>query len=235
MVDGFPETGFFASDFTLAEIRKLRAVQPFADRPQQFNGKFKIPTFREVIALAQRKSKQLHRRIGVYPETKHPTFHKNLGLPLEGRLVNELKRAHWNKRKSPVFIQSFEQSNLKRLNKMTPVRLVQLVDANDVSPGRDDHLRRAVRPPLRLDGVGRPRAPEPDLRLLRDQSGAQGDPQVRGRHRPVEAVHRQLTRDRDEPGRDRGRRERRRRRERDGPHAAAAGRSRSTGPTITAC
>ena len=134
IVDGVAETGYFASDFTLAEIRKLRAVQPFADRPQQFNGKFKIPTFREVIALAQRKSRKLHRRIGVYPETKHPTFHKDLGLPLEGRLVNELKRAHWNKRQAPVFIQSFEQSNLKRLNKMTPVRLVQLVDANDVSP-----------------------------------------------------------------------------------------------------
>jgi glycerophosphoryl diester phosphodiesterase len=134
VVDGVAETGFFASDFTLAEIKTLRAVQPFAYRPQQFNGRFEIPTLREVIALAKRRSRQLRRRIGVYPETKHPTYHKRLGLPLERRLVNELRRAGWNRRRAPVFIQSFEQSNLKRLNRLTPVRLVQLVDANDVAP-----------------------------------------------------------------------------------------------------
>jgi glycerophosphoryl diester phosphodiesterase len=134
MIDGAPDHGFFASDFTLAEIKTLRAVQPFPERPQQFNGKFRIPTFEEVIALAKRKSRQYHRQIGIYPETKHPTYHKSLGLPLEGRLVAALKRAGWNHRSSPVFIQSFEQSNLKKLNRMTPVRLVQLVDANDVDP-----------------------------------------------------------------------------------------------------
>jgi glycerophosphoryl diester phosphodiesterase len=134
MLDGFATTGFFASDFTLAEIKTLRAVQPFPERPQQFNGKFRIPTFEEVIALAKRKSRQYHRQIGIYPETKHPTYHKSLGLPLEGRLVAALKRAGWNHRSSPVFIQSFEQSNLKLLNRLTDVRLVQLVDANDVAP-----------------------------------------------------------------------------------------------------
>ena len=133
VVDGVEETGFFASDFTLAEIKTLRAVQPFADRPQQFNGRFEIPTLGEVIALAKRKSRQVHRRIGVYPETKHPTYHADLGLPLERRLVKVLRRAGWNHRRAPVFIQSFEQSNLKRLNRLTPVRLVQLVDANDVA------------------------------------------------------------------------------------------------------
>jgi glycerophosphoryl diester phosphodiesterase len=134
IVDGVPETGFFASDFTLAEIKTLRAVQPLAERPQQFNGRFKIPTFDEVIALAKRKSRQLRREIGVYPETKHPTYHKSLGLALEPRLVKALRRAGWNHRRSPVFIQSFEQSNLRFLNRLTPVRLVQLVDANDVAP-----------------------------------------------------------------------------------------------------
>jgi glycerophosphoryl diester phosphodiesterase len=134
IVDGVAEKGFFASDFTLAEIKTLRAVQPFAERPHQFDGRFEIPTFREVIALAKRKSRQLHRRIGIYPETKHPTYHRGLGLPLERRLVNELRRAHWNRRSSPVFIQSFEPSSLQRLNRLTPVRLVQLVDANDVAP-----------------------------------------------------------------------------------------------------
>ena len=67
MVDGVAETGFFASDFTLAEIKTLRAVQPLAERPQQFNGRFEIPTLEEVIALAKRKSKKLDRRSGSTP------------------------------------------------------------------------------------------------------------------------------------------------------------------------
>jgi glycerophosphoryl diester phosphodiesterase len=131
---GPPEEGWFASDFTLKEIKTLGAVQPFAERPQQFNGKFKIPTFQEVIDLVQRESKRRHRTIGIYPETKHPTYHRSLGLPLERKLVAALDRAGLDRRRSPVFIQSFEQSNLRRLNRMTDVRLVQLVDANDVNP-----------------------------------------------------------------------------------------------------
>lgn len=131
-VDGVNETGWFASDFTLREIKTLRALQTFPERPQQFNGRFRIPTLSEVIELVQRQSKRRHRRIGIYPETKHPTFHKDLGLALEGRLVRILDRYDLDRRKSPVFIQSFEQSNLKRLNRMIDVRLVQLVDAFDV-------------------------------------------------------------------------------------------------------
>ena len=134
VVDGVAETGWFASDFTLKEIKTLRAIQPLAERPQQFNGRFEIPTLEEVIDLAKRWSKKLDRQIGVYPETKHPTYHAGLGLPLEQRLVKVLRREGWNNRRAPVFIQSFEQSNLKLLNKLTDVRLVQLVDANDVAP-----------------------------------------------------------------------------------------------------
>jgi glycerophosphoryl diester phosphodiesterase len=134
VVDGVAETGFFASDFTLAEIKTLRAIQPLSERPQQFNGQFEIPTLEEVIGLAKRWSKKLDRQIGVYPETKHPTFHAGLGLPLEQRLVKVLRREGWDNRRAPVFIQSFEQSNLELLNRLTKVRLVQLVDANDVAP-----------------------------------------------------------------------------------------------------
>ena len=134
ILDGAQEEGFFASDFTLAEIKRLRAVQAFAERPQQFNGKFEIPTLDEIIALAKRKSAEKGRTIGIYPETKHPTYHNSIGLPLEKRLVAALARAGWNHRSAPVFIQSFEQSNLKELRRMTSVRLVQLVDANDVNP-----------------------------------------------------------------------------------------------------
>jgi len=131
---GAPEEGWFVSDFTLAELSTLRAVQPFPDRPQRFNGKFRIPTLEEVIALAKRYSKRYHRTIGIYPEIKHPTYHKSLGLPLERKLVKALAKAGLNHRRSAVFIQSFETSNLKRLNRITPVRLVQLIDANDVKP-----------------------------------------------------------------------------------------------------
>jgi glycerophosphoryl diester phosphodiesterase len=67
VVDGVSETGWFVSDFTLAELRTLRAVQPLPERPQRFNGKFRIPTFEEVIALAKRYSKRYHRTIGIYP------------------------------------------------------------------------------------------------------------------------------------------------------------------------
>ena len=134
IVDGAAETGWFASDFTLKEIRRLRAVQPLAERPQRFNGKFGIPTFDEVLALAKLGGRLRGRAVGVYPETKHPTYHDNLGLPLEQRLVGALRRAGLDRRRAPVFIQSFEQGNLQRLNRMTDVRLVQLVDANDVNP-----------------------------------------------------------------------------------------------------
>jgi len=136
MLDGIPTTGFWASDFTLAEIRTLRARQTRSPRPTEFDGKFKIPTFQQVINLAKRESRRRGRVIGIYPETKHPTFHQTLSppLPLEGRLVRALKRNRLNRRSSPVFIQSFEQANLKQLNSMTPVRLVQLMDAFDTDP-----------------------------------------------------------------------------------------------------
>src|SRR5262245_46291136 len=133
MIDGFPQDGWFASDFTLAEIKTLRAVQPFPERPQVFNGKFQIPTLEEIIDLVKLKSKDVGRTIGIYPETKHPTYHTSIGLPLEGRLVQILSAAGWNDRKAPVFIQSFEPSSLIALRPMTGVRLIQLIDANDVN------------------------------------------------------------------------------------------------------
>ncbi len=133
VVDGFEEEGFFASDFTWAEIQQsIRAVQAFGERDQAFNGIYRIPAFEEVIELAKRKGREEGRTIGVYPETKHPTYHQRLGLALEDRLLRVLQREGWNHRSAPVFIQSFEQANLKYLRSKTSVKLVQLVDANDV-------------------------------------------------------------------------------------------------------
>ncbi len=157
LVDGVEEEGWFVSDFTLAELRTLRAVQPFPERPQQFNGRFRIPTFEEVIRLAKRWSHRTGRRIGIYPETKHPTYHRQLGLAIEPRLVDALERVGWNSRRAPVFIQSFEQSNLKRLDRMTPVRLVQLIDAYDVKDDGSLDYQPPYDRPYDWTASGRPR------------------------------------------------------------------------------
>ena len=132
-VDGVNEEGWFVSDFTLAELKTLRAVQPLSDRDQSYNGKFQIPTFEEVLDLAKAEGTKAGRTVGVYPETKHPTYHAKLGLPLEDRLLAVLSKYGYTTKASPVIVQSFEVSNLKYLRSKTQVRLVQLVDANDVN------------------------------------------------------------------------------------------------------
>jgi glycerophosphoryl diester phosphodiesterase len=134
VVDGVEEEGWFASDFTLAEIKTLRAIQPLADRDPSHNGKYQIPTLDEVLDLAKSEGAKAGRTVGVYPETKHPTYHASLGLPLEDRLLATLARYGYTSKSSPVIVQSFEVSNLKYLRTKTQIRLVQLVDANDINP-----------------------------------------------------------------------------------------------------
>jgi glycerophosphoryl diester phosphodiesterase len=131
-VDGVNETGWFASDFTLAEIKTLRVKQPAAERDQSFNGKYTIPTLREILDLAKAEGTRLNRTVGVYPETKHPTYHVAINLPLEDRLLQVLAAYGYASKSSPVIIQSFEVSNLKYLRTKTQVRIVQLIDADDV-------------------------------------------------------------------------------------------------------
>ncbi|HET7221083.1 MAG TPA: glycerophosphodiester phosphodiesterase [Vicinamibacterales bacterium] len=131
VIDGVSQSGWFADDFTLAEIKTLRAVQRLDIRSRQYDRLYEIPTFIEVIALAQRLSDRTGRTIGVYPETKHPSYHAQHGLALERPLVENLVKAGWNRRDAPVFIQSFEVDNLRALRPVTPVRLVQLVEDGD--------------------------------------------------------------------------------------------------------
>jgi glycerophosphoryl diester phosphodiesterase len=134
MVDGVPTDGYWARDFTLAEIKQLGAIQPVPERGQQFDTLgFKIPTLEEVIDLAKRKAREKDRQIGIYPETKHPTYHQQHGLALEDRLLRALTRAGWNHRFAPVIIQSFETAHLRYLRSRTHLRLVQLVDADDLA------------------------------------------------------------------------------------------------------
>ncbi|AXK38769.1 glycerophosphodiester phosphodiesterase [Crenobacter cavernae] len=133
-VDGRAEEGWFAADFTLAEIRTLRAVQARAERPQAFNGRFLIPTLAEILALRERLARETGREIGVYPETKHPSWHAEHGLPLETRLVALLQEYGLDRPDAPVFIQSFETANLKALGALTPVKKVLLIDGDTVTP-----------------------------------------------------------------------------------------------------
>lgn len=127
-LDGKEVTGFYASDFTLAEIKQLRAVQANPARSKEYDGKYSIPTFEEIIELARHESARRGRSIGIYPETKHPAFHLALGLPLEDRLLEALQRNGLNEASAAVFIQSFESANLQYLRTKTPLPLVQLMD-----------------------------------------------------------------------------------------------------------
>jgi glycerophosphoryl diester phosphodiesterase len=134
-LDGVATTAYFAQDFTLAEIKTLRARQSNAGRDQSYNGLFTIPTLDEVIALAKAKSVETGRTIGIYPEVKHSTFHADTfgAHVFEDKLVSTLHAAYGNSASAPVFIQSFESANLQYLNSKTDIKLVQLIDADDVN------------------------------------------------------------------------------------------------------
>src|SRR5262245_17823262 len=111
-IDGMPVTGWFSEDFTLAEIKTLRARERLPFRSHGWDGQFAIPTFDEVIALAQELGRELGRPVGIYPETKHPTYFRGIGLSIEDRMLASLERHGWNTADAPVFIQSFE-TNLR--------------------------------------------------------------------------------------------------------------------------
>ena len=137
-LDGKPVGGWFAEDFTAAELRAdVRAQERLRDFRQSnnvFNNLYAIPTLAEVIELAQRRSKELGRTIGIYPETKHPSYFKSFtdarGLQrMEDLLVAQLHAAYGNNRDAPVFIQSFEVNNLQYVRRQTKLRLIQLLSA----------------------------------------------------------------------------------------------------------
>lgn len=148
-IDGQSVEGWFTEDFTLEEIKSLRARERLPFRSHQYDGQFLVPTLQEVVDLAARKSRDLGREIAVYPETKHPSYFRGLGLPLEEPLVALLERHGLTKKTSPVFIQSFEPSSLQRLRPLTGVRLVQLLDE-----GADASSGRLARIAAYADGVG---------------------------------------------------------------------------------
>ncbi len=159
LVDGKEEEGFFVSDFTLAEIKTLRAIMPQDFRTKEFDGKFQIPTFEEVINLVQQVEKDTGKKIGIYPETKHPTYHDDLKLSLEEPLIATLLKTGFTAA-NRIFIQSFETSNLKELNQtllpaagLKDIPLVQLLDAKDIKP--DGTLDEAQPYDLQVSGDSR--------------------------------------------------------------------------------
>ena len=171
-VDGVETTDWFAGDFTLAEIKQLRAKQAMADRDQSKNGQFQIPTLQEVVDLAKKEVAARGRVIGIAPETKHPTFHAAIGLPIEDRLVALLKEAGWADASAPVVIQSFEVANLKYLNTRIDVKLAQLLDAEDVDKDGNIVLSAPYAQPYDFVVVG-------DKRTYKDLLSKEGLAEVR--------------------------------------------------------
>ena len=200
-IDGRPVTGWFTEDFTLAELKTLRAKERLPQvRPDntRYDGRFEVPTLDEVLDLAAAESRRTGRTIGVYPETKHPTYFDSIGLSLEEPLVRALKRHHLDRRNAKVILQSFETANLRDLDRMTKVPLAQLVDASgapyDLVAQGDPRTYRDLVTPAGLrdvatyaDGLGAHK----DLVLPRNAAGATTGPSslVRDAHAAGLVVH----------------------------------------------
>ncbi|MDN5914311.1 MAG: glycerophosphodiester phosphodiesterase [Pseudonocardia sp.] len=131
-IDGTRYEGWFTEDFTLTELRTLRAVERIPElRPRNriYDGRYPVPTFEEIIALRERLSAELHRDIGIYPEIKHSTYFAGIGRAIEPRFVATLDEFGLNRDGAPVFVQSFETANLRALRRQLKLPLVQLTDA----------------------------------------------------------------------------------------------------------
>ncbi len=149
VIDGQSVTGWFTEDFTWDELRAVRAKERLPFRSHSYDGQFAIATFAEVLALADSAGRRRGHVVGVYPETKRPTYFRGIGLPLEDRLLATLRARDLDRRDASVFIQSFEPANLRMLRGQTQVRLVQLVaDASQVTPNALREIARYA------DGVG---------------------------------------------------------------------------------
>ncbi|MBA2516948.1 MAG: glycerophosphodiester phosphodiesterase [Solirubrobacterales bacterium] len=198
VIDGTSITGWFTEDFTLAELKTLRAKERIPNIRQRntiYNGRFHVPTFRQVLALRAKLSRELGRDIGVYPETKHPSYFRSVGLPLETPLLAELKRARLNRAGAKVFVQSFETRNLQALNRRLQVPIVQLLDAKTLTiPDGSGQTYGQLATPDGLkavakyaDGVG----PSKDYIVPRDAQGGSLAPTsfVRDAHAAGLVVH----------------------------------------------
>lgn len=136
-IDGRSFTGWFTEDFTLAELKTLRAKERLPSVRQEntlYDGRWDVPTFEEVLRWAARRRTKSGRPVWLHVETKHPTYFRGLGLGLEERLARLLRKYGKNKRNSPVFLQSFEPTSIQRLDKLVGNPLVVLMDAPQYRP-----------------------------------------------------------------------------------------------------
>jgi glycerophosphoryl diester phosphodiesterase len=185
VIDGVDVTGWFTEDFTLAELKTLRAIERVPQvRPGNtvYDGRFEVPTFDEVIALAKRESRG-RRTIAVAPETKHPTYFASIGLDLSKPLVRSLRKAGWDRRNAPAVVQSFEVSNLKELARWTRVPLVQLTSGSgapydQVAQGKDTTYADLTSPAglRQVARYARWIGPEKNQVIPRDAAGAHTAP-----------------------------------------------------------
>lgn len=191
-IDGRSVTGWFTEDFTLAELKTLRAKERLPQvRPDNtaYDGRFEIPTFTEVLRLVQREERRTGRTIGVAPETKHPTYFDSIGLSLEEPMVRTLDRFGLDSSKDKVVLQSFEVGNLRQLDRMTKLPIEQLVDAAGGPFDRPGTTYAAMVTPQGLRDISRYAdwvGPNKDLVLPRNPAtGATSAPSdlVRDAHR----------------------------------------------------
>jgi glycerophosphoryl diester phosphodiesterase len=134
-IDGQQMTGWFTEDFTLAELKTLRAKERLPQLRKAnmaYDGQYEVPTFEEILELAKKHN------VGVYPETKHPSYFASIGLAHEAPLLALLAKFGLTEKSAPVFIQSFEVENLKAMRRKTNVRLIQLMDEKGSPPDRAD-------------------------------------------------------------------------------------------------
>ena len=159
-IDDVEVPGWFTEDFTLAELKTLRARERLPElRPANaaYDGRYEIPTLQEIIALVRYKERETGRAIGLYPETKHPSYFRAIGLPLEQALVDILHANGYRGPAAPVFIQSFEVANLQRLAALTEIPLIQLIEAGgrpyDFVAGGDSRSYAALITPAGLTEI----------------------------------------------------------------------------------
>nr|WP_235890306.1 glycerophosphodiester phosphodiesterase [Sandaracinobacter neustonicus] len=158
LIDGQKMEGWFTEDFTLAELKTLRAKERLPQlRPANaaFDGQESIPTLDEILALVKTEEARLGRRVGLYPETKHPSYFRGIGLPLEEPLLAALAKAGYREKSDPVFIQSFEVGNLQAIRPRTRLRLIQLMAPEQGPPDKPGETYAAMATPAGLKAIAR--------------------------------------------------------------------------------
>ncbi|MGW4923455.1 glycerophosphodiester phosphodiesterase [Streptomyces parvulus] len=137
LLDGVSTTGWFTEDFTLAELKTLRATERIpANRPHNslYDGRWEIPTFEEVLRWQNEQTRRRGRQVWIYPELKHPTYFRKLGLGTEERLARLLRKYGKDRGNSPVIVQSFEPTSIQRMNRLVGNPLAVLLSGANTRP-----------------------------------------------------------------------------------------------------